>query len=108
MRLPESKFLNELNKLYDQVAERKGSVFLTFKQSNCAGKKKDRQAGNGERFCLVRATDGKRKKISTLVPKERLDGFKDSFNVILRAKMGRLKKRDRGSKSKRAEASQKK
>lgn len=44
---------------------------------------------------MVRATDGGKKKISTLVPKERLAEFTSSFNVILRAKMTSLRKRDR-------------
>ena len=94
-RLSQDKFLNELIRLYDQVQERKGSVSITFKSSTCATKKKDREEGKGERHCLVRATDGKRKKISTLVPKGRIAAFKESFNVILRAKMGSLKKRER-------------
>jgi signal recognition particle subunit SRP14 len=92
-RLDSDKFLNELNRLYDHAKER--SVFVTFKTSNLRAKRKDRRSGEGELHCLVRATDGGKRKISTLVPKQRLEEFKSSFNVILRAKMTSLKKRDR-------------
>lgn len=101
-RLDTDKFLNELNRLFDHAKAR--SVFVTFKTSNLRPKRKDRRSGEGERHCLVRVTDGGKKKISTLVPKQRLAEFKSSFGVILRAKMGSLKKRDR----KKEEATKKK
>ncbi len=92
-RLDCDKFLNELNRLFDDAKER--SVFVTCKTSNLRAKRKDRRSGEGELHCVVRATDGGKKKISTLVPKERLAEFTSSFNVILRAKMTSLRKRDR-------------
>jgi signal recognition particle subunit SRP14 len=95
MRLEPNKFLTELNRLYDAVKEsKKGTVFLTMKTTN--GKSaRGKEKGRGEYFCLVRATDGKRRKISTVVPKTSLAQFKDSFGTILRAKMDGLKKRER-------------
>ena len=92
-RVDSDKFLNELNRLFDHAKAK--SVFVTFKTTNLRVKKRDRHSGEGEYHCLVRATDGAKTKISTLVPKQRLAEFKSSFNVILRAKMAALKKRDR-------------
>jgi signal recognition particle subunit SRP14 len=95
MRLDHGKFLTELNRLYDAVRDsNKGTVFLTMKTTN--GKSiYGKNRGKGEFFCLVRATDGGKRKISTLVPRNELEGFKDSFGTILRAKMDSLKKRER-------------
>lgn len=93
VRLESGKFLTELNRLYDSTRE-KGSVFITMKTTNEKARK-GKHANKGEYKCLVRATDGNHKKISTVVPMKELEKFKDSFSTILRAKMDGLKKRER-------------
>ncbi|KAI8105531.1 hypothetical protein M9434_000116 [Picochlorum sp. BPE23] len=95
MRLESGKFLTELNRMYDASRDGGGSVFLTMKRTNEKALKGKNDTSHLEYKCLVRATDGKKKKISTIVPTRDLDKFKDSFATILRAKMDALKKRDR-------------
>lgn len=97
VRLESGKFLTELNRLYDSTRD-KGSIFVTMKRTN-EKSRKGKQKNQGEYKCLVRATDGNNKKISTIVPIKELDKFKDSFGTILRAKMDGLKKRERKRKS---------
>lgn len=97
VRLESGKFLTELNRLYDNARE-KGSVFVTMKRTNEKARK-GKDKNQGEYKCLVRATDGKHKKISTIVPVKELEKFKDSFGTILKAKMDGLKKRERKRKT---------
>jgi len=97
VRLESGKFLTELNRLYDTNRDT-GSVFITMKQTN-EKSRKGKDKNQGEYKCLVRATDGRHKKISTIVPLKDLEKFKDSFGTILKAKMDGLKKRERKRKS---------
>ena len=50
--------------------------------------------------CLIRATDGKGKKISTVVGSKEMSRFQDSFETILKANIDNLQKRDRKQKKK--------
>ena len=97
VRLESGKFLTELNRLYDTNRDT-GSVFITMKRTN-EKYRKGKDKNQGEYKCLVRATDGRHKKISTIVPLKDLEKFKDSFGTILKAKMDGLKKRERKRKS---------
>jgi signal recognition particle subunit SRP14 len=97
VRLESGKFLTELNRLYDTNRDT-GSVFITMKRTN-EKSRKGKDKNQGEYKCLVRATDGRHKKISTIVPLKDLEKFKDSFGTILKAKMDGLKKRERKRKS---------
>jgi signal recognition particle subunit SRP14 len=84
-RLESGKFLTELNRMYD-AAKDIGSIFVTMKRTNEKALKGKKDTSHLEYKCLVRATDGKKKKISTVVPKKDLDKFKDSFGTILRVR----------------------
>eukprot|EP00890_Picochlorum_soloecismus_P006359 jgi/Picsp_1/6724/NSC_04065-R1_signal recognition particle 14 kda protein len=93
MRLEKDKFLTELTRLYDKTKE-KGSVFITMKRSN-EKPLKGKDTSNLEYKCLIRATDGRKKKISTVVSGKEVVKFQDSFDTILKANMDNLKKRER-------------
>ena len=97
VRVESGKFFTELNRLYDTNRDT-GSVFITMKRTN-EKSRKGKDKNQGEYKCLVRATDGRHKKISTIVPLKDLEKFKDSFGTILKAKMDGLKKRERKRKS---------
>lgn len=56
---------------------------------------KGKDTSHLEYKCLVRATDGRKKKISTVVSGKELVKFQDSFDTILKANMDNLKKRER-------------
>jgi hypothetical protein len=64
---------------------------------NAANEKplKGKNTSHLEYKCLVRATDGRKKKISTVVSGKELVKFQDSFETILKANMDNLKKRER-------------
>mmetsp|Transcript_13161 Transcript_13161/g.35834 ORF Transcript_13161/g.35834 Transcript_13161/m.35834 type:complete len:107 (+) Transcript_13161:46-366(+) len=97
MFLEPDPFLNELHKMYERHAS-KGTVFITMKRSNLKPRKTKKAPPPPEDYrCLIRAGDGK-KTISTTVPTTQHAKFANSINVIMKAHMGALKKKEKEKK----------
>ncbi|KAL6078339.1 RNA-binding signal recognition particle subunit srp14 [Balamuthia mandrillaris] len=105
--LSNAAFLEELANLY-AATKTSGSVWITMKRyedkprgkKDTTNKKQGSSAGGGatsegENLCLIRATDGKHKKISTLLRAKDLVHFQMSLAAANKKGMDGLKKRDR-------------
>lgn len=94
------RFLTEVKKMYERSKE-KGSVWLTFKRSDVPSKpcKGKRPLGDPSSYkCLVRATDGKKKTVSTSVAGAQQTKFQESLMLIIKAHADALKKREKARK----------
>mmetsp|Transcript_11071 Transcript_11071/g.26248 ORF Transcript_11071/g.26248 Transcript_11071/m.26248 type:complete len:107 (-) Transcript_11071:2853-3173(-) len=94
-------FLNELHKLFERTKD-KGSIFVTMKRSALKPKTKRYANPPEEAYCcLIRVSDGKKRKFSTTLREGDAPKFLPSLHTILRAHMDSLKKREKtGKKSK--------
>lgn len=113
-QLENSQFLNELTALFEGGKESR-SVWLTLKRMTHpegekgygVQKKKGQQkrgAGAGaseplEPMVLVRATDGKKLKLSTVVHASDVASFRSQYANIMRAQMDGLKRKQRRKKT---------
>lgn len=90
-------FLTELHKMYERNTA-SGTVWVTMKRTNLKPRKsKKPPPKDAEYRCLIRANDGKR-HISTAVPAASQAKFLQSFNVIMKAHMDALKKKEKAAK----------
>eukprot|EP00899_Mesostigma_viride_P018992 jgi/Mesvir1/27094/Mv20779-RA.1 len=113
VHLEPDPFLNELTKLFEKT-KTTGTVFLTMKRSSCkhptrknmgeTGKSGGGKGGKSDHHhhvshddqkCLVRATDGKKRKISTTITAKEVVRFQMAYATLLKAHMDALKKRDK-------------
>ncbi|XP_048394465.1 signal recognition particle 14 kDa protein isoform X2 [Stegostoma tigrinum] len=108
--LESDSFLTELTRLF-QKCRTSGTIYLTMKKYDGRTKPVPRK-GNPNTFepadnkCLLRATDGKKKKISTVISSKEVNRFQMAYSNLLRAHMDGLKKKDKKSKSKKTKATQ--
>lgn len=93
--LASDPFLNELNKMFER-SKNKGSIFLTMKRTNMKPRKskKPNTAKEEDYMLLVRASDGK-KHVSTTINASQYAKFSQSFNIIMKAHMDALKKKEK-------------
>lgn len=101
--LSNQQFLEELAKLF-QTSKTKGSVWITMKRY---GERQHKKAPKGgvskpkptadepDSTCLVRATNGKDIKLSTIVRAKDVVRFQMNFAMLAKTNMDGLKKRDR-------------
>eukprot|EP01113_Clastostelium_recurvatum_P037446 TRINITY_DN5475_c0_g1_i2.p1 TRINITY_DN5475_c0_g1~~TRINITY_DN5475_c0_g1_i2.p1 ORF type:complete len:112 (+),score=32.64 TRINITY_DN5475_c0_g1_i2:51-386(+) len=108
--LENDAFLTDLNKLFLRKKE-KGSVWVTFKsysEEDKRGKKRRVEEGADKSVaapsCLLRATDGDKIKISTIVKSKDLPRFQQAYSNILLVNMDSLKKKAKKKKAKKAKA----
>eukprot|EP00741_Cyanophora_paradoxa_P007188 tig00001085_g6955.t1 len=102
MLLEPDSFLNELTKLFTKC-KTVGSVYITVKRfTGPPSGRKDKQdkkgAVAGEEKCLLRATDGKRIKLSTVIAHKDHVRFQMAFATILKVQMDALKKKEKNVK----------
>eukprot|EP00118_Oscarella_pearsei_P025699 m.308609 g.308609 ORF g.308609 m.308609 type:complete len:118 (+) comp44374_c0_seq1:161-514(+) len=104
-------FLSELTRMFEK-SKSSGSVTLTMKKYNGKVKptpRKSKVEKGDSAFdpevnkCLVRATVGRKKRISTVISSKDVTKFQMAYANLLKANMDALKKRD-----KKAEKSKKK
>jgi len=109
--LENDAFLTELTKLFAGTKD-VGSVFITFKRyEEKIKKEKDDKKGSSkpvthqpsgelhqEGKCLVRATDGKHTKFSTLVSSKEIIRFQMAYANILKSQMDNLKRKEKKKK----------
>ena len=103
MLLDTDPFLNELNKMYERQ-KGSGTVWVTMKRTDMKPKKskaKDKVRDPTECKCLIRASDGKRHISTCLIPAQQVK-FQQAMNVIMKAHMDALKKREKVKPSKEA------
>lgn len=95
VQLANDTFLNELNKMFERSND-KGSIWVTMKRSNNKPRRSKRPVGPPESYeLLVRAIDSKKRQLVTLVSASGYPKFQQSMNVILKAHMDGLKKKDK-------------
>eukprot|EP01116_Phalansterium_solitarium_P000928 TRINITY_DN10765_c0_g1_i1.p1 TRINITY_DN10765_c0_g1~~TRINITY_DN10765_c0_g1_i1.p1 ORF type:complete len:116 (-),score=38.71 TRINITY_DN10765_c0_g1_i1:176-523(-) len=107
VKLDNDAFLTELTKLFN-ATKSVGSVYLTFKQQTLtkdgapAKKLKNDKAEAVEvhNKVLIRATDGKKTKFSTLVSAKDVVRFQTAYGNIVKAQMDALKKKEKKKKKK--------
>jgi signal recognition particle subunit SRP14 len=90
--LAEGPFLNELNKMFERKSK---TVWVTMKRTNMKPRKtKKPESASKNYVCLVRANDGKR-HVSTTVTVAQQAKFQQSVNIIMKAHMDSLKKKEK-------------
>lgn len=95
--LEPDSFLNELHRMYERC-KNTGTIFVTMKRSNLKPRKsKKTPPPTAEYVCLIRASDGK-KHVSTTVTADKHAKFASSINVIMKAHMEALKKKEKEKK----------
>ncbi|PRP79248.1 signal recognition particle [Planoprotostelium fungivorum] len=92
VRYENDQFLTELTKLY-AACSTTGTVFISLKRYVQTPKKG--QAGEEQRYCLVRATNGKKIKISTMVTHEGMTAFQGQYSNIIKTHMSNLKRKEK-------------
>jgi len=102
--LENNPFLSELEKLFDK-SKTSGSVFITVKRykppvSKKKGETKKEETPDEQFPCLVRATNGKKIKFSTLVNPHDLLRFQSNYMGVLKLKTVLKKQKREKSKSK--------
>ncbi|GAM24638.1 hypothetical protein SAMD00019534_078130 [Acytostelium subglobosum LB1] len=92
-------FLTALNNMF-KARNSKGSVWITIKRYTPEDKKGEAPtaAEEKEHMCLVRATDGQKKKISTLVEAKDITSFQQSIRNVLLINVDNLKKEQKEKK----------
>lgn len=91
-------FLNELNRMYERSKD-KGTIFVTMKRSNLKPRKSKNPRTDLPHVCLIRASDGK-KHVSTTVAAGQHAKFAASINIIMKAHMDALKRKEKPKKEK--------
>ncbi|KAI0640134.1 signal recognition particle 14kD protein-domain-containing protein [Trametes polyzona] len=98
-------FLKQLSALF-QSSAKSGSIWLTHKRLTHDGgdAHMSSEADETKEFpCLVRATDGKETKFSTVVQPTELENFHAAYGALLKSSMNTLRKRDKKREKQRAE-----
>eukprot|EP00164_Ancoracysta_twista_P002733 GFYU01003635.1.p3 GENE.GFYU01003635.1~~GFYU01003635.1.p3 ORF type:complete len:110 (+),score=42.49 GFYU01003635.1:141-470(+) len=98
-------FLTQVTRMFER-SKMKGSVHLTMKRfTGIQGKpmkKKDPSTSNQEPRCLIRASDGNKTKLSTLVTAKELVRFQISYGNILKVHIENLKKKEKAKRKSRS------
>ncbi|KAH6896126.1 signal recognition particle, SRP9/SRP14 subunit [Coprinopsis sp. MPI-PUGE-AT-0042] len=93
-------FLGQLTALFES-SNQKGSIWITHKRLTRDGDdaamkhEEDGSDDTREYPCLLRVTDGKNTKFSTMVTTADLPKFYAAYGSLLKASMGTLRKRDK-------------
>ncbi|KAI8990646.1 signal recognition particle 14kD protein-domain-containing protein [Trametes punicea] len=97
-------FLKQLSALFE-ANTKSGSIWLTHKRlTHEDGDVHMSTSDDAKEFpCLVRATDGKEAKFSTVVQPSDLEKFHISYGTLLKSSMTTLRKRDKKREKQRAE-----
>ncbi|KAI0778856.1 signal recognition particle, SRP9/SRP14 subunit [Trametes elegans] len=98
-------FLRQLSALFES-SSKSGSIWLTHKRLTHEGgdaHMSSEQDDDKEFPCLVRVTDGKETKTSTVVQPADLDKFHSAYGSLLKSSMSTLRKRDKKREKHRAE-----
>ncbi|XP_062507170.1 signal recognition particle 14 kDa protein-like [Corticium candelabrum] len=114
--LENDAFLTELTRMFSK-SKTSGSVFLTMKKYSGRMKPHAKRAGAARsdvadvesNKCLIRASTGRKRKISTVVSSKDVIKFQMAYANLLKANMDGLKKREKRSqrdKSKKGKATQ--
>ncbi|KAI0673839.1 signal recognition particle, SRP9/SRP14 subunit [Trametes maxima] len=98
-------FFRQLSALFESSAK-SGSIWLTHKRFTYEGgdAHMSSESDDTKEFpCLVRVTDGKEAKFSTVVQPSDLDRFHATYGSVLKSSMTSLRKRDKKREKLRAE-----
>ncbi|OSD00865.1 signal recognition particle, SRP9/SRP14 subunit [Trametes coccinea BRFM310] len=97
-------FYKQLSALFE-ASEKSGSIWLTHKRLTYEGGDVHMSSEDDtkEYPCLIRVTDGKEAKFSTVVHPAELDKFHAAYGALLKASMTKLRKRDKKREKQRAE-----
>ncbi|KAI5121830.1 hypothetical protein M0805_003264 [Coniferiporia weirii] len=101
-------FLQRLASLFESSNQKGSSLWLTHKRYTFDGSNAPagavEAASDGKEYpCLIRATDGKKVKLSTHVMPGDLDRFNAAYGALLKSSMPALRKRDKKREKERAE-----
>jgi len=100
MLLDNDQFLGQLKLLFENKRS-KGTVFITQKRYSFRGTISGDDSPMVDTDqpvqypCLMRATDGKATKLSTLVQPEALHQFSSAYGILLKSSMTSLRKRNK-------------
>ncbi|KAI0652573.1 signal recognition particle, SRP9/SRP14 subunit [Trametes meyenii] len=98
-------FFQQLSTLFESSAK-SGSIWLTHKRLTYEGgdAHMSSELDDMKEFpCLVRVTDGKEAKFSTIVQPPNLEKFHAAYGAVLKSSMTSLRKRDKKREKQRAE-----
>jgi len=92
-------FLSKLASLFEATKE-KHAIWITHKRLTYEGEDTPMasppdEADEKEYPCIIKATDGKDLKLSTIINPDELEAFHASYGALLKSSMTTLKKRDK-------------